>query len=130
MTMPCEPSAIAFATAASIADVPVLADVAIVNALLSARNTRCKDARTSSSIGTKSGSRWLSTGAAIARMTRGVMRLGPGPSRMRSVDGSGMVSWSAGHGRPMSVNERRAARLAEISKHTECIQLTTDHVHD
>ena len=87
--MPREPSATAFATAASIAEVPV-PEVAIVNALLSARNTRCKEARTSSSIGTKSGSRWLSTGAAIARITRGGIRLGPGPSRMRSVDGSGI----------------------------------------
>ena len=42
MTMPREPSATAFATAASIADVPV-PEVAIVSALLSARNTRCSE---------------------------------------------------------------------------------------
>ena len=44
--------------------------------------------RVSSSRGTKSGSRWPSTGAAMARITRGEIRLGPGPSRIRSVDGS------------------------------------------
>ena len=50
------PAATALATAASIADVPV-PDVASVSAFASARNTRCSRPRTSSSIGTKSGSR-------------------------------------------------------------------------
>ena len=44
--------------------------------------------RTSSSIAIISGSRWLTVGAAIARITRGEVRLGPGPSRMRSLSGS------------------------------------------
>ncbi len=76
------------ATAASMADVPV-PDVAMVSAWSSARMTRRSSSRVSSRSGTKSGSRWPSTGAAMARITRGEMRLGPGPSRIRSVDGSG-----------------------------------------
>ena len=38
-----------------------------------------------------SGSRWLTVGDAIARITRGAVRLGPGPSRMRSVSGSRLM---------------------------------------
>ena len=94
MTMPCEPSAIAFATAASIADAAI----------------RCRD-RERLTVGAEHALQgrahlvqhrdeirieMTDTGAAIARMTRGAMRLGPGPSRMRSVDGSGMVSMVSG----------------------------------
>ena len=34
------------------------------------------------------GSRWLTVGADIARITRGDVMLGPGPSRIRVVSGS------------------------------------------
>src|SRR5687768_6909802 len=68
-------------------DVPV-PDVAIVNDPSGALNNRASRARTSSSSSTKSGSRWLSTGAAIARMTRGGITLGPGPSNTRSTAGN------------------------------------------
>ena len=53
-----------------------------------ALNVRASRVRTSSRSVTRSGSRWLSTGAAIARMIRGAMRLGPGPRRIRSVEGN------------------------------------------
>src|SRR6187455_2096830 len=107
------------ATAASIAEVPV-PEVAIVNACSSALKRRRSDRRTSSSSGTKSGSRWLSTGAAMARITRGAMRLGPGPSRIRSVDGSGIrtktsfgeLARDGGRGFGPAVNEwQRVERL-------------------
>ena len=71
---------------ASMPDVPV-PDVAIVSDPSGALNNRPSRARTSSSSSTKSGSRWLSTGAAMARITRGGITLGPGPSSTRSAAG-------------------------------------------
>ena len=64
-------------------------------------------ARTSSSSAIISGSRWLTVGAAIARITRGAVRLGPGPSRMRSMSGSRLM-----RGFPRSGRAPRAAPAA------------------
>ena len=53
--------------------------------------TRASRSRSASMIVTNCGLRWPSTGAASARITRGVTRLGPGPKSRRSVDGSGVM---------------------------------------
>src|SRR5262245_48849297 len=75
-----------FATAVSMPDVPV-PETANANEPSGARNSRVNFARTSSSIATMRGSRWPTVGAAIARITRGDVMDGPGPSRMRSDSG-------------------------------------------
>ena len=85
-------------------DVPV-PETANANDPSAARNTRPSRARTSSSSAIISGSRWLSVGAAIARITRGAVRLGPGPSRMRSLSGSRLMREF-----PRNAPARRAAR--------------------
>src|SRR5687768_16838378 len=104
------------------ADVPV-PEVAIVSARSSARITRPRSSRASSSRSTKSGSRWPSTGAAMARITRGEIRLGPGPNRIRSVDGSdnGMVQCLELHADDVHHGGRRRAerraRRAAVEAH-------------
>src|SRR5215510_14927516 len=77
------PGRVRLAIAVSIPDVPV-PETANENAPSAARKTRPSRARTSSRIASRSGSRWLSTGADIARITRGATGLGPGPSSRRS----------------------------------------------
>src|SRR5688572_21500974 len=69
------------------ADVPV-PETAKANDRSSARNTRASRARTSSMISTNWGSRWLSIGAPSAVITLGDIRLGPGPRRIRSLEGN------------------------------------------
>src|SRR5579872_267632 len=59
-------------------------DTAKVNAPSPARNTLARRLRIASSIAIMAGSRWLSGGAVIARVTRGSTGLGPGPSSRRS----------------------------------------------
>ena len=56
-----------------------------------ARNTRAGRSRTSSGSRSISGSGWRTVGDAIARITRGAVKLGPGPSRNRSVSGSRLM---------------------------------------
>src|SRR5947207_2174238 len=68
-------------------DVPV-PETANAKEPSAAPKQRASRSRTSSSSRIISGSRWLSVGAAIARMTRGEVSDGPGPRRMRSVSGS------------------------------------------
>src|SRR5215467_13383723 len=85
-TVARDPGRTMFATAVSMPDVPV-PETANAKEPSGARNNRVSFARTSSSIATISGSRWPTVGAAIARMTRGDVMDGPGPSRIRSDSG-------------------------------------------
>src|SRR5262245_7286187 len=78
------PGRVRFAMAASMPDVPV-PETANENASGPALKATPRRARMSSRIAIISGSRWLSTGALIASMTRGATGLGPGPRRSRSV---------------------------------------------
>ena len=73
------PGAVRLATAASMPDVPV-PEIARLSAPGAAPNVPSRRARMSSRIAIISGSRWLSTGADMARMTRADTGLGPGPS--------------------------------------------------
>src|SRR5262245_66077831 len=70
--------------AVSMPDVPV-PDTANENASGRALNAAERRARRSARIAIISGSRWLSTGAVIASITRDATGLGPGPRRSRSV---------------------------------------------
>ena len=56
-----------------------------------------------------SGSRWLRTGATIARMTRGETGLGPGPEQ-EALD---VGQWGVGHGGQLTV--RASARVDSVS---------------
>ena len=95
------PSRTRFATTVSMPDVPV-PDTANANEPSGARNRRPSRARTSSSSASMIGSRWLTVGDAIARITRGAVRLGPGPSRMRSYRASRLMRSPAGGRAPPS----------------------------
>src|SRR6185436_20107175 len=77
------PGLVRLATAVSMPDVPV-PETAKENAPASVRNVSASRERISSRIAIIAGSRWLSTGAAIARMMRSATGLGPGPSSRRS----------------------------------------------
>src|SRR6516225_11492292 len=70
-----------------------------------AAKVRVSFARMSSISLTISGSRWLIVGAAMARMTRGEVALGPGPSRIRSLAGSRLME------AVLECGDRRADRL-------------------
>ena len=85
------PGFVRFATAVSMPAVPV-PETAKENAPSPAWNMRPRRARTSSRVTIISGSRWLSTGACMARMIRGATGLGPGPSSRPSLSGSGQAS--------------------------------------
>src|SRR5205085_2135349 len=63
-------------------------EMASASAVSGARNVAPSRDRMSSRIAIMSGSRWLRTGAAIARMMREATGLGPGPRSRRSVCGS------------------------------------------
>src|SRR5581483_1166285 len=90
MTVARVPSFTRFATHVSIPDVPV-PDTRNANDPSAAPNARFSFARMSSISLIINGSRWLMVGVAIARITRGDVRLGPGPSRMRSLSGSRLM---------------------------------------
>src|SRR5581483_5298816 len=84
------PSFTRFATHVSMPEVPV-PEISSENDPSAAPNVRPSCARISSISFSISGSRWLMVGVAIARITRGEVRLGPGPSRMRSLSGSRLI---------------------------------------
>src|SRR3954471_23854304 len=104
------PARARLATAISIPEVPV-PDTANENAPSPARNTRPSRARTSSRIAIISGSRWLSTGADMARITRGATGLGPGPSSKRSMVG-GMEKRSNPFSGVRGKRQERRTRIA------------------
>ena len=72
-------------------------------------NTRPRRARRSSMIRSMSGSRWLRTGATMARMMRGETGLGPGPMQ-KALD---VGQWGVGHGDQLTV--RASARVESVS---------------
>ena len=95
-------------------------DTANANEPSGARNSRASRARTSSRSAIMIGSRWLTVGDAIARITRGDVRLGPGPSRMRSISGSRLIRRLPGmfRSRPSTPRRRHpaAARAADAAR--------------